>query len=222
MENQEYLLNLKQQFKKATGSNTNDINSPEFIKEFNDWLFKRRITGDQILTTLDKLEFEIDNPNCAELGKGRYDSIVFPYDTTIITPYYKSFNIPRFSSGKIITEEFDVYNCVPILTSKHNSISDIKIIKPEEISTYMVHNPYSHKDINRLIQLNTNPNISIIFSVFGNNCDKDKDTKIKMLNQLKDKILDVDAIIEEQITSNDKYWNILVVDSCIKQKKRTR
>lgn len=221
MKNKEYLYNLAMQYKAATGSKNIDLNSPEFIKEVIQWAQRRQISGHYILKLLDAIGVDYDTPQLVEIGKGTYDTLVYPYDTTIITPYTSSFTSPRPSDGKVITEQFKVIDSAPILVN-NNDATDFRIINPAEINMYMISNPYTKNSIYDLIQLHTKKDTGIIFSIHGKINDKDREEKVKMLNELKSGLLITHSIREEYAYGGDNYWNVVVTDMTAKTLQKTK
>lgn len=210
MENERYLNNLIEQFKAATGVKTVDTNSKEFMKEFREWLSKRQVMGDGYIALLNYMELYFDTPHCAEIGKGRYDSVVLPYETTIITPY--SDGIIRVNDGEVINSDFNVFVGAPLLTSNE---MDFRVIQPHQISTYMTQNPYSSDAIRCWHQLHCNHNNAIILGVYGKTYDKDMETKINQLKKLRAKLFD--NYVEDYALGGDNYWYALATDTKAKK-----
>lgn len=220
MENQIYLSNLIEQYMAATGLHDIDINSNEFMREFVEWMHKRLVSGETFLSLLEEKGICIDNPCYAEVGKGRYDSLVTPYDTTIITPYANSFeNFHRAGDGKLISSQFDVIGGVPTLINNDNIIPRIEYIKPSQTQFFVTHNPYSSVSINKWMQLHNNRNYGIIFGVYGKTYDVDKEKKIKQLNKLKS-MLEATTIISEQVTVANGYYAFVATDMTKKRIKK--
>lgn len=222
MKNQEYILKLLEQFKKAYGLAKVDLHSNELISHFYEWIYKRQIDGENFLRLLDEAEIDTDVISCAEVGKGKFDSILMPYNATIITPYYETFrNCQKPEDGKIITDTFDVIGGVPTLTDKNPIIPEMRIIKPEEIQTFMTFNPYADENIYRWAQLHNNKNYSIIFGVYGNIRDKDRDEKLQLLKRLKYLLFDSYTIDIDAVIGNN-YYNITASDRLAKRKMLTK
>ena len=78
-----YILNLIEQYKKATGTKNVDLESVEFLRDFNAWIAKNKVIGDIYLGMLEERGIYFDTEKCAEVGKGKDDSIVTPYYTSI-------------------------------------------------------------------------------------------------------------------------------------------
>lgn len=217
MKNEEYLFNLIGQFKTATGCQNIDINSREFISDFNAWRSRNRINGEHLLNLLDNLGIIYDTPLCAEIGKGKYDSLVIPYETTIITPYIEGLD-KRPYDGKVIESYFQVLTGAPLLTSTKNDISaDVELIKPEKITTFMT---YNNPNIKGWHELHHNPHNAVIVGVYGKNYDKDKEQKLKSLRELR--ALLFDTYIEDSIDFGDNYCYVLATDKIEKERKRVK
>ena len=85
---EKYISLLIEQFKQATGIKNVDINSQSFMLEFSEWIKSRHSISNNYLDLLEYMELsQISYPDTVEVGKGQYDSIVKPFNTTIITPH---------------------------------------------------------------------------------------------------------------------------------------
>lgn len=200
---EKYINNLINQFALAKGISNVDINSEEFINEFNEWLIEQKNIGKEYLSILDEIGFNIDDSNCIEVGKGKYDSIVKDLSTTIITPDYTL--LYRGLRNRVINGDINVLNGYPMLinyTSMGNIMSKYFI----NSNIYMTQNPFNSSNILNWDKIYNSGN-NIIIGSYGKTQDKDKNKKIDELIEFKNKLQD--DFICENIISGDTYINIL-------------
>lgn len=206
MENKIYLNNLLNQFNDATGSNLTDVNSLEFIK----WKNRRLMQGYTYTRLLSYMGVLFDDYSCAEIGKGREDSAFLSYDTSIISPYIDN-PLCYEKEGKIIVSDFEVVCSVPSLVKyRDGKIIDFTVVPVEDIKNFMTQNPYNDDCIKDWWQLHIGDYNGITFGVFGNIYDKDKDKKIKLLNNLKEKM--IDCYVECSDYIGDQYFHVVATD----------
>lgn len=85
-----YLSLLIEQFKQANNIKNVDINSQAFISEFSEWIKLRQDVSKNYLALLEYMELsKFADCDTAEVGKGRYDTIVKPFNTTYYTTYIR-------------------------------------------------------------------------------------------------------------------------------------
>ncbi|MDY5928964.1 MAG: hypothetical protein SPJ27_02885, partial [Candidatus Onthovivens sp.] len=85
---EKYLSLLIEQFKQANNIKNVDINSQAFISEFSEWIKLRQDVSKNYLALLEYMELsKFADCDTVEVGKGRYDTVVKPFNTTIITPH---------------------------------------------------------------------------------------------------------------------------------------
>jgi len=209
MNREQYIKCLIEQFKLSTGTKNIDINSTDFLKDFRNWITKNNFIGQRVLTLLEECSIEYDIPTFAEINKGYLDSIASSYETTIITPY--TYNLDkRVGEGKVIDGIFKVTEQTPKLDSKEMFKPDT-IISPKEINRFMVHNPYENFNVDMLARLHKNDNYNgIIFSVYGDSEDKNKNEKEKMFLDLRSKLYD--GYTDENMSFGDSYCYVLASD----------
>ena len=125
--------------------------------------------------------------NTAEVGKGRYDTIVKPFNTTIITPYSEGLIVPNKS--RIITSKFIVLNGMPVLYKANGmNITETKPILSDSTLTFMTQNPYMEANIKNWEQLHNSGESDIIVGVYGSIYDKDIESKLKQIQELEEKL----------------------------------
>ena len=208
----EFLIN---QYKAATGTRKVD-SSICFKKEFYEWLKIRVSISKEYLNLLDYMGLsKVYEAESVEIGKGIMDSVVMPYDTTIITPYTEDM---RRSTGTIIEGDFIVKNNTPVIV-EHSQNKTVMPI-PEEGLTFMTHNPYTMGHIKNWEHIHNSGHNGIILSVFGDANDRDAIDKIEQISEFKSR-LDV-PFIEESYINKGFYVYVIASESLKLEKKLTR
>lgn len=188
--NDEYLIKVIKQFESATGESVTGIPFEVYLNAFSQWIKSRQRIKSTYKFLLKNLFVNYDDEYVAEIGKGRYDTLVASYEkTSVITPYVrgiKSKGVTVFSGFKVL--ENGVILC--------DSLYDF--------STFMIQNPYSIEDIKNFETIEK----SLVVGIYGNTFDRDKKEKIKMLYDLGNK-LETGFIIDGG-TVDDKYCYSLV------------
>lgn len=196
--NFDYLI---EQFKHAKGIKKADIYSKSFVSDFAAWLHERKLIGEEFISFLDYLGLSYEDANCAEIGKGDKDTIVKPYDTKIIS--LSGDSITDVDRDRIIVANFKVYedNACALINN------ELTIIPNSDISTYLVHNPYSFNSINGLENLHNNNTHDIIVGIYGHCSDKDRAKKMERIELLKSK-LERDYIYDSD-TFEEAYYCVI-------------
>lgn len=217
---EQYLNNLIEQFKSSTGLKNIDIKSEQFIDEFTQWLKNRQLMGKEYAYFLDYMGFRFADSDCAEVGKGEYDSVVKPFDTVLIT---SATPIKKVNPNRIITGNMRVYESVPVLVRHNKGGNQLDLIPSDIIHTYMTQNPYGQSLISGWENLHNSGNNNIILGIFGSIHDKDIESRIKQLELLRDKLTCGDYK-EDYSTSGDSYYYAIGSDREIKKlyKVKTR
>ena len=136
-----------------------------------------------------------------EIGKGLFDSIIMPFDTTIITPHSYMLNV---EPSRVITSNFMVCDGSPIIfKAKGMQMIESNPIKGNAVQTFMTQNPYSDMNIRNWEQLHNSSKNDIIVGVYGSIYDKDMDSKLRQISTLKSKLNG--NYVEENVTINDAY-----------------
>ena len=171
--NDMYIKFLISQFKSATGTKNIDVKSETFISDFRNWIKSRQDISQNYLSMLDYMGLQkIIEPTTAEVEKGKLDTIVKPFDTTIITPYSEGLIVP--DKSRIITSEFIVHNGMPVLYKVNGmNITEAKPISSDSTLTFMTQNPYMEANIKNWEQLHNSGESDIIVGVYGSIYDKD-------------------------------------------------
>ena len=200
-----YLEKLMKQFTKANGLNRIDTNSLEFLNEFKEWVTRQRVVSRDYKDLLNYMQIPLSK--IAEVGKGEFDSLALNNNLLMITPYAEELAL---ENDKIINADFMVTVEKPLLIGPDKK----EIILDRRINSFMTYNPYEEEDIINW-ELLVGQGYPITTGVYGKIYDQDKTTKIKLLKNLKNKILQ--EVQEEYVTLEDKY--LYVISSTPKIKK---
>lgn len=202
---QKYLLGLISQFAVANKIKNIDLNSSEFMDEFNDWLRLLNKQGNDYAALLENMNFDFKSSACAEVGKSKYDSVVIPFDTTIITPTCAQFDETKDSN--IIIGNMKVYECNPFLV-RSTSIGNYLVKIPDEnINMFMTQNPINETYIHNWENLHNSKNANIIVGAYGCVSDFDKEKKLEYLKSLRSKLNG--DYCDEYVTNNDTYMCVI-------------
>ena len=200
-----YLEKLMKQFTKANGLNKIDMNSLEFLNEFKEWVTRQRVVSRDYKDLLNYMQIPLSK--IAEVGKGEFDSLALNNNLLMITPYAEELAL---ENDKIINADFMVTVEKPLVIGPDKK----EIILDRRINSFMTYNPYEEEDIINW-ELLVGQGYPITTGVYGKIYDQDKTTKIKLLKNLKNKILQ--EVQEEYVTLEDKY--LYVISSTPKIKK---
>ena len=210
----EYLNMVLGQYKAAIGSNSElNINNEKVQKELAEWLYKRGKIGKLYTSFLDYLNIEFAYSNCAEIGKGTYDSVVKNFDTAIITPYDNE--ITEVDKERVFVSKFEIEESKPYLLKGSKKI----ILHPYVFSKFMTQN---NDDIRNWENLHNSGDYSIIVGAYGENNEQDKDNKIKEIEELRNKVCDHRDIVFEYDTTKDAYFIVVATKVKVKVKELTK
>ncbi len=210
---EEYLNNLIKQYSMAEGITKIDTQSRKFNNEFFDWINSRQSIAKKYVHFLDNMGLNFKEENCAEIGKGEFDTIVKPFNTTLITP---AIIMEAIDSNRIINGNMNVYEATPFLVRHVNGETQLKEISSDIIDTYMTQNPFTLKKISGWENLHNSRKYDIIVGIYGSTYDKDIKTKIKELKALRDK-LSYEDFKEDYVISNDNYFYVIGSSRRIKE-----
>ena len=225
----EYASLLVGQFKRATGIKSTDLDSEESINEFKNWLITRRNISKHYLSMLDSMNISrIYERETAEVGKGCVDSIVIPYDTTIMSEYTNGIIMVEKSriipSGMIVVEGTPVAFNIDKESRETSSLNTSKVKTStkykDSFSTFMTQNPYVDMNIACWEQLHNSGRYNIVVGVYGSTYDKDIDAKIKRIKELESKLSL--PYVKESGTVGDAYCYTVASESLVKSLVRTR
>ena len=185
---------LEEKYILARGyKNMKSISEKDFIR----WIFERKEIGNEYVDFLENLNLSIKTPQTAEIGKSMFDTIVSSFDTTVITPH------DYFETGKRVLKYDFFPNREPRLIKYNDEKMDI-IPVPEDIKQFITQNPYDEFDLIGYEDL-FNGNYDVIVGMYGHIHDNDKERKLRMLRDLKDKITTNRYNIEYEC-SRDAYF----------------
>lgn len=194
----DYIELLIFQFKSAVKVKNLDVNSAEFMKEFKEWLCIRNECGQDYLDLLDEMEFPYNNSHCAEVGKGKHDSLVLNnMSTKLITPYCEGITSDRVIEGTLIMKKGK-----PFYKKQPKVVLGLE----GQIDTFMTQNPYNSMAIKGWEQLHNNGN-NIIIGVYGASNDKNMETRIKRLSLLKSNL--IGNFVFESFLNYESYGAVL-------------
>lgn len=176
--------------------------SDEFLSEFYEWLLEYKEMSKEYINFLDYLDLDYKEKNTVEVGKGKFDSIVIPYKTNIIT---KDKKIKGVEEDRIINGSLKICHNEPMLINK-NEVKRLREVLPN-VNTYMTQNLFGN-DIASWSDIHNSLTGNIILGVYGNVNDKDREDKIKMLQTLK-LCLTSDDFKEEYTRWNDNYYYVI-------------
>ena len=200
-----YIQKLIIQFVNAKGIKNIDLNSEIFAQEFLEWLNELSNSGGMYLSLLEYMDFEINSPYYAEIGKGKEDTLFSRSKTTLITPYTDGLYTER--GGFIIPGTIQLEDNQMVMNiGGNNDKEDSKVNDLSSLfSGMMVHNPYD--GFGNWEYFLSNPEMRIACGVFGKTGDKDIESKRKILEDMKSRI---ESCKEESVRINDTYCHILV------------
>lgn len=150
-----------------------------------------------------------------EIGKCEFDSIALDSGIIMITPYFKN---TEKSNNLVISADFKVCDRKPIAIMHNNSEHILESIDTKFVKRFITHNPYTQGCIENWEQLhNSKENITI--GIFGSIYDKDMETKIKQVENLRNSLYD-EEFKEEYETDEDNYFYVVSSDREIKVLKK--
>lgn len=213
-----YTHYLFKQFADSRGINIEniDIHTNEFISDVGRWIVKNQLIGDRYRDFVDYMGVAPSHEyNIAEVGKGKFDSIALKLDLPIITEF--SAGMASESYSPIISKEFIVVSGKPALFPVFTD--SVHAFTLSSIGRFVTHNPYNECFIADWQELhNSGGNITV--GVFGDIHDKDKESKIKMLKELKTKMI-LDGLKDEYSTDGDMYFYAIASNRKVKSLKLT-
>ena len=199
---EEYLKTLFCQY-----CNVREIKNINFAEmkdneDFINWIVQNRQTSKMYKDYLSYLNVSFYDG--IEVGKGKYDSISSK-DMEIVSPYGITLGI---LPSKLI------------ITDRNVLIATPRTISLAETNLFITHNPYLYQDISSWHKIHNSGMYDISIGVYGNICDKDRESKIELLSKLVDK-MDTDTELTQDILG-DKYFCSLNSKRYIKRKILTR
>lgn len=215
-----YFELLIEQYKQAKGITKDiDVKQPEFISEFTNWINYMNDISSNYKELLEYMElYDYVNYDTIEVGKGKFDSIVKNYNTTIVTPHSTGLN--NTSNRHVITADFRVYSKPMLIRTNESGLRNLSPITSNLLLTFMTQNPYNLNSIKNWELLHTSDKYKIIVGMFGNRTDKDKTKKINALKDLRDKL--EKSYKEEYAVINDSYCYVVATDKILTKRAQER
>lgn len=196
---EQYLKRLAVQFAEAEGITSIDMNSKTFLNEFNIWLGEIKNMCELYPGFLDSMNVKYDGIDCAEVGKGEYDSAFSDYKTTIIS------EMPiDVDDDRLVVANFVVMDDKPTLVNKSESIFFHVPISKKKIQTYLTQNPYYPELIEDWERMASENGNDIVLGMYGRLIDKDREKKITMLEKIRDR-LTVESKFENDVFDGNYY-----------------
>ena len=213
------LEQLLEQYKKVNGINNlslKDLKSDIFCKEFKEWLLERKRYGNRYIDFLYDMDGRILERTTAEVGKTELDSLVIPFDTTIISPYeFKKLE----NRERLINSKFLVYEEKPVLYFDRQEQPTIVVLPERRIDTFMTQNPYTFYSVKYWSDLHNSGNYDILLGVYGSIYDKNIKRNLEILKYVKDRLILFDYKYDIN-HDGDIYYGALVSD--FKEKKHQK
>lgn len=180
-----------------------DPNSECFISEFAGWVKERKTIGlDYLSFIFSSLKLSNNQELIAEIGKGESDTLITGDSRIIITPFTK--NIKREKPELLVEGALWVERSHPILICGNKPIDISKC----NIKRFITHNPYSKGNIRNWETLHNSEKYNITVGIYGSVYDHDIEDKIKVLNQLRDKLND-NCFYEKNVERGDIYMHVV-------------
>lgn len=202
----EYSKMLFNQFLTATGIDENKLIYGSITSGFQDWILENKKVGNLYLKLLYEIFNEefINRYQTIEVGKGIRDSIAINTNMTIISPYMD--NEFEMNNQQIYIGDVVIKNLYPYFIGKIKGENICRKFR-YQVFNFIMHNPYSVNALFNWDYLYNGTDNNVILGVFGNNKDKDKNQKIKLLQDF-NKLL-VRKAKEEYAVIDDNYFLIL-------------
>lgn len=212
---------LTRQFLEAKGISSPVLNLDELNEEYNKWIKRNRIIGEEYTLFLKDhvLEEDIFNKYTVEVGKGINDSVFFNKGVSIISPYLCGvlhskerlvlLDVFSVKDGKIVCYDskgrhYSLEND-PFLYTIWNYNYGINM--DFYFNNFITQNPYNIKDIENWQQIPFDKKGNIIVGIYGSLEDKDRQYKINMLKSFRDK-LQGNYIERAKIDNNNYFYAI--------------
>ncbi len=208
-----YLDYLYNQFGNSLGFDilNRNVDPNEFMSAFFCWIKKNQLIGDRYRDFVNYMDVKPSHENnVVEVGKGKFDSIALNLNLPIITEF--SAGMTSESYSPIISKEFVIVHGKPVLFPIFDG--SIDAFPLSSIDRFMTHNPYSEYFITDWPDLHNNGG-NITIGVFGDIHDKDKESKIKMLKELRNKML-LQDLKDEYGTDGDMYFYAIASNRKVK------
>jgi len=213
-----YIHYLIDQYLNSIGTSIEniDLHSENFTSNFAVWIKNNQLIGDKYIYFVDYMNVEPSHENnIVEVGKGKYDSIALSLNLPIITQFDEG--MKELSRSYVINKQFFVpASGEPCFLEGLNLVNVFLDINVER---FVTHNPYNINFISSWPTLH-NKGHNITIGVFGDIRDKDKESKIKMLKEIKSEML-LNGLKDEYATDGDMYFYAIASNRKVKSLKLT-
>ena len=198
-----YILLLYKQYCDSIGKEYdmfNIITDIEFVKHLN--ILKKQTMS--YGNYLNFLGLSLTNDTTIELNKGKYDSLGKDL-VTIVSPF---------------AETLDCQNSDLVFCDNNPFIIiGSSVFSADNCDLFSTHNPVLNNSINNIVLLN-NTGKNVCMGVYGQNSDKDKNTKLKMLKDCTKRMTDDISIYYD--VEGDNYYSCIKSERKIKKNVLTR
>ncbi len=155
------------------------------LEDYEEFLDERKRLMPNYVELLKILNIDFDKETTVEVGKGNLDSVVIPYEATIVTPYKGLFEARKGKviEGKpmVIDDDIEVIYKYSMANGRETKKLDI-----QEGRIYMTQNLYGPQGVRNWFHLI--PKNDIVVGVFGLRQDKDMNEKIDAIYKVADLI----------------------------------
>lgn len=189
--NVRYFMYLLKKYCLSNGINF-DINNID-INEFMDWIYEYIKETNGYADFLASYDIDLNDPFLAEVGKGKFDSIIGP-DATEISIFSEMMERPKLIFGNV-EKGLIIQDNRTILT-----LDDLNIDR------IITQNPNFYSEVDNFTTFASELNKNITFGVYGNFSDKDIKNKTNMIKAL---LESTDDTIFEYDTFNDCFYMIV-------------
>lgn len=188
---------------KGLKSSNIDLNSESFVSEFAGQVKERKTIGlDYLSFIFSSLKLSNNQELIAEVGKGIVDTLITNTNHLMITSFTK--NIKREKPELLVEGSLWVERCRPIIIRGNKPIDISKC----NIKRFITHNSYSKGNIRNWETLHNSEKYNITVGIYRSVYDHDIEDKIKVLNQLRDKLND-NCFYEKNVERGDIYMHVV-------------
>ena len=213
-----YIHYLIEQYLNSIRANIENVNlhSEIFLTNFSKWIKNNQLIGDKYIEFVDYMNVKPSHENnIVEVGKGKYDSIALSLNLPIITQFDEG--MKELSRSYVINKQFFVpISGEPCFLEGFNLVNVSSEITVER---FVTHNPYNIGYISSWSTLH-NKGHNITIGVFGDIRDKDKESKIKMLKEIKKEMFSSE-LKDEYAINGDAYFYAIASNRKVKSLKLT-
>lgn len=164
-----YFMYLTQKYNLSNGTNQRNINiNPS---DFTEWLKEYIKMTKKYASFVNSNDVNLSDESLAELGKGKYDSIITS-NAYEISEFSETMKRPKLVFGDINRG---------LLIHRNTEIFSLEDLG---INTLITQNPNELLEIQDLIILSNNLDKNFAFGVYGNFSDKDIDMKTDMIKRV--------------------------------------